>query len=128
MSVGFPASLKLNSIFGGLLASAFNVTCAYHVGSSLKGKVWRDVDVVVLLDDDDFSRIFGKFDVNGDFGARWEAVCLAFSALGREVTGLPIDFKVQPTKWANDKFPHDKDHPNENMRSAMIGGLRPRHD
>jgi hypothetical protein len=119
VSVGFPASIKLYSIFGSFLSAAFGVTCAYHVGSSLKGKGWRDVDVVVLLEDEDFERMFGKKEPDGP---KWEAFCLAFSALGRDLTGLPIDFKVQPRMWANEKFPHDKDHP-DHPRGAMIGGL-----
>jgi hypothetical protein len=120
MSVGFPASIKLYSIFGKLLADAFGVTCAYHVGSSLRNKNTRDVDVVVLLEDDDFEKTFGKREPDGP---KWEAYCLAFSELGRSVTGLNIDFKVQPREWANTKFPHDKEHPDENLRSAMVGGL-----
>jgi len=31
-------------------------------------------------------------------------LCLAFSALGKQMTGLPIDFQIQPTTWANEKF------------------------
>jgi len=107
------------SLFGKLLSDAFGVTCAYHVGSSIFEKDRRDVDVVVLLEDDDFEKMFGKREPDGP---KWEAYCLAFSSLGRDVTGLNIDFKVQPREWANAKFPHDKDHP-ENPRSAMIGGL-----
>jgi hypothetical protein len=119
MSVGFPASIKLYSIFGKLLADAFGVTCAYHVGSSLFHKNTRDVDVVVLLEDEDFEKLFGEKEPTG---AKWEAYCLAFSVLGKELTDLPIDFKVQPRLWANAKFPHDKEHP-DHPRGAMIGGL-----
>ena len=119
MSVGFPASIKLNSIFGKLLADAFGVTCAYHVGSSIFEKDRRDVDVVVLLEDADFEKMFGSKEPEG---AKWEAYCLAFSALGRDVTGLNIDFKVQPREWANAKFHHGRDNPNH-PRSAMIGSL-----
>ncbi len=119
MSVGFPASIKLYSILGKFLADAFGVDCAYHVGSSLKGKVWRDVDVVVLLEDADFEKMFGTKEPEGK---KWEAYCLAFSSLGRDVTGLNVDFKVQPREWANAKFPHTKEHP-DNPRGALIGGL-----
>jgi len=115
MSVGFPASIKLYSIFGKFLADAFGVTCAYHVGSSVRGKGWRDVDVVVLLEDKDFELMFGH---KVPEGAKWEAICLAFSALGKDLTGLPIDFKIQPVTWANDKFRSQDGH----QRSAMIGG------
>jgi hypothetical protein len=116
MSVGWPATIKLNSVFGRFLSDAFGVTCAYHVGSSLKNKIWRDVDVVVLLEDEDFERMFGTKIPDGP---KWEAFCIAFSSLGRDVTGLPIDFKVQPITWANEKFKGFEDHP----RSAMIGGF-----
>ena len=120
MSVGFPASIKLYTVFGSFLSAAFDVTCAYHVGSSLMKKGWRDVDVVVLLEDDDFEKQFGS---RTPEGAKWEAFCAAFSALGHDLTGLPIDFKVQPREWANEKFPHDKEHPDENLRSAMLGAI-----
>jgi len=116
MGVGFPASIKLYSIFGRFLSDAFDVTCAYHVGSSLRNKNTRDVDVVVLLEDEDFEKMFGRKEPDGP---KWEAYCMAFSALGKEVTGLNIDFKVQPREWANAKFPDFKDHP----RGAMIGGF-----
>jgi hypothetical protein len=66
----------------------------------------------------DFERIFGE---KTPKGAKWETYCLAFSALGHDLTGLPIDFKVQPATWANEKFPHDAEHP-DNPRSAMIEG------
>lgn len=122
MSVGFPVSIKLYGIFGPFVAAAFDVMCAYHVGSSLKGKGWRDVDVVVLLEDDDFEKQFGS---RYPEGAKWEAFCLAFSALGNDLTGLPIDFKVQPREWANAQFPHYKDKP-INPRGAMIGPFVPR--
>jgi hypothetical protein len=119
MGVGFPASIKLYSIFGRFLSDAFGVTCAYHVGSSLMNKAWRDVDVVVLLEDEDFEKLFGE---KTPTGAKWEAYCIAFSALGKDVTGLPVDFKVQPRTWANEKFTHNKEHP-DHPRGAMIGGF-----
>ena len=120
MSVGFPASIKLYSIFGQLLHDAFGVI-PYHVGSSIFEKDRRDVDVVVLLEDDDFEKMFGK---RTPEGPKWDAYCLAFSALGREVTGLNIDFKVQPREWANEKFVHNAEHL-DNPRSAMTGFWRP---
>jgi len=116
MSVGFPASIKLSSIFGQLLRDAFG-EIPYHVGSSIFQKDRRDVDVVVLLEDEDFEKMFGKREPEGP---KWEAYCLAFSALGREVTGLNIDFKVQPREWANAKYPHTAE-----PRSAMTGFWRP---
>lgn len=100
MSPGFPAQILLTQ-WGFQLRRVFG-TMPYVVGSCAKGKGWRDVDVVVMLEDDEFDRWFGPL---GDrTGAPiWEAICLSFSLWGREVTGLPIDFKVQRTADANEK-------------------------
>jgi hypothetical protein len=35
--------------------------------------------------------------------AKWVALTLAFSALGAQMTGLPIDFQIQQTTHANRK-------------------------
>ena len=48
--------------------------------------------------------------------AKWVALTLAFSELGRRMTGLPIDFQIQPRTYANTAY---KDRP----RSAL--GLVP---
>ena len=34
----------------------------YHVGSSLLGKKWRDVDVRLILDDAEWERWFGRLE------------------------------------------------------------------
>jgi len=70
----------------------------YLVGSATVSKDWRDVDVVVLLSDEGFYHWAGP---QGMRGARWQSICAAFSAWGKEITGLPIDFKFQPARWAN---------------------------
>ncbi|MFA6046341.1 MAG: hypothetical protein WC718_15260 [Phycisphaerales bacterium] len=99
-----PAELKLQA-FGAYVRAAFG-ELPYHVGSSLENKTgWRDVDVRVILDDDDWQRWgFCDPDYVGHRDEKWIALCLAFSALGREMTGLPIDFQIQPQTWANKKF------------------------
>jgi hypothetical protein len=90
--------------------------CPYHVGSSLTQKTgWRDVDVRLLLDDDEYERQGFGDPERCMTNAKWVAMCLAFSALGREITGLPIDFQIQQRTWANAKF--------EGTRSAL--GLTP---
>lgn len=103
MKPGWPAAVLLHQ-WGMQLERVFGAT-AYCVGSCAKGKKkWRDVDVVVMLEDDEFRRWFGPY---GDStGAPvWEAVCLSFSLWGQKVTGLPIDFKVQRKTSANEQ--HD---------------------
>ena len=102
MGVGMPASLKLHE-FGSKLWDAFD-EIPYQVGSSIVEKVWRDVDVRVMLDDEVYTKMFGDPERAHD-NPRWITYCLAFSALGVEMTGLPIDFQVQPRTWANATFP-----------------------
>lgn len=110
MGVGMPADLWLNE-FGSQVWSAFGKP-AYHVGSSLANKDgWRDVDVRVMLDDEAWAR-WGfspdRHTVDSHQDPKWVAVCLAFSALGKQMTGLPIDFQVQRIDDANEKYPHPR--------------------
>lgn len=110
MGVGMPATLKLNQ-FGRVVREAFGAT-AYHVGSSMRSDEWRDVDVRVILEDEEFERQIGDLTRPMCMNQRWNALCLAFSALGREMTGLPIDFQIQQMSKANEEYPSG--------RSALI--------
>jgi hypothetical protein len=104
-----PAGIWLNK-FGVIVRDYFGHV-PYHVGSSLKTKDWRDVDVRLILPDDEFDSMFGS-NRNAETNTKLAAVTLAFSALGKEMTGLPIDFQIQPQTWANEHYPHS--------RSALI--------
>lgn len=106
MGVGMPAELKLHE-FGSRVWSAFGAI-PYHVGSSLSSKQWRDVDVRLILSDEKWS-LYGFGDPDRVFSnERWVAFCLAFSALGKEMTGLPIDFQIQQESDANGKYKGDR--------------------
>lgn len=102
--VGMPAALKLDE-FASHVWAAFG-DCPYLVGSALINKRgWRDVDVRVLLPDEEYEAMrLGKPEQehNND---KWIALVLAFSALGREMTGLPIDFQIQQRTYANTRHP-----------------------
>lgn len=108
-----PASIWLHE-FGEMVSAAFDGDVAYQVGSSLTGKVWRDVDVRIILDDEKYEAMgFGKPD-DCQNNQKWCAYVAAFSELGRRMTGLPIDFQIQQMTHANEK--------NDGPRSAMIFG------
>lgn len=110
MSTGMPAGIWLNK-FGTLVEDYFGHTC-YQVGSSLRSKEWRDVDVRLLLPDDEFTERFGG--VHATYAhPKLAAIELAFSALGQKMTGLPIDFQIQPLTHANK-------HYGDQCRSALI--------
>jgi hypothetical protein len=97
-----PATLKLEQ-FGELLHDAFGEV-PYQVGSSLETTTWRDVDVRVMLDDETYAAMGFGDPVYSHHNAKWVAFTLAFSALGREMTGLPVDFQIQQTTRANEQF------------------------
>jgi hypothetical protein len=100
--IGMPQSLLLDE-FGSQLWSAFG-TPPYLVGSALFSKTWRDVDVRIILDDDEYEAMgLGKPNLTHHNG-KWVALCLAFSALGKQMTGLPIDFQIQQRTRANEEF------------------------
>jgi hypothetical protein len=104
-----PAGIWLNK-FGVIVEDYFGHT-AYHVGSSLTSKDWRDVDVRLILPDDEFVDRFGEH-ASAETNPKLAAITLAFSALGSQMTGLPIDFQIQSQSRANEKYP--------DMRSALI--------
>lgn len=115
VGIGMPHSLWLNE-FGSQVWSAFD-EIPYHVGSSLFGKQWRDVDVRVMLDDEAYKSIGFGDPKHPHQNLKWVSLCLAFSELGKRMTGLPIDFQIQQTTLANEQY--------RGPRSALgITGLR----
>lgn len=102
MGVGMPATLLLHQ-FGRVVGDAFG-DLPFHVGSSVDGKQWRDVDVRLILDDDQYAAM-GLGEPNTPYNnPKWCALCLAFSALGQQMTGLPIDFQIQQQSRANAEY------------------------
>lgn len=117
--VGMPVSMHLD-IFGKMVRAYFG-GMPYLVGSATTKKTgWRDVDIRLILDDEAFK----KLDIGepGDNAAnlRWAAICMAFSALGKEMTGLPIDFQIQQRTRANAVYGHDKDRGTERIPVGML--------
>jgi len=98
MSTGMPQGIWLNK-FGVIVEDYFGHT-AFQVGSSLKSKDWRDVDVRLILPDDEYDAMFGKARLNY-VDPKFAAITLAFSALAKEMTGLPVDFQIQRQSYAN---------------------------
>lgn len=79
----------------------------YLVGSALlqmMGKtqqVPNDIDVRVILPDDEYAA-WGLGDPTSPHSnPKWVSLVLAYSALGFQMTGLPIDFQIQQQTQAN---------------------------
>ena len=123
IGTGMPATTHLEA-FGQCLRDAFGAM-PYHVGSSIHGKTWRDVDVRIMLDDDRFDALFPGYASYRQRDAWWSLICSAISELGKQRTGLPIDFQVQRTSYANKKFPGPRNplfvgHAEEGHRPTMV--------
>ena len=98
MSTGMPQGIWLNK-FGVIVEQVFGHT-PYQVGSSLKSKDWRDVDVRLILPDDEYDAMFGRQRLNY-VDPKLAGLTLAFAALAKEMTGLPVDFQFQRQTHAN---------------------------
>jgi hypothetical protein len=102
---GMPSTLQLD-LYGELINDAWG-QIAYLVGSATQTKVgWRDVDVRLILPDEEYEAIFLHPTVAQPlrYDPTWRAHCLAWSLLGREMTGLPIDFQIQHQSVANQAY------------------------
>jgi hypothetical protein len=100
--VGMPALLRLQG-FGGRIYDAYG-HLPYLVGSAALGRDWRDVDVRLMLPDDEFDVLFPGHGKPDWADLRWALLCDAISELGRQQTGLPVDFQFQRTTEANDQY------------------------
>lgn len=109
IGVGMPAWIKLNQ-FGSEVRAFFGHT-PYLVGSAARAKEWRDVDVRLILADEEFDAIFGELTRPRCLNEKWNAACLAWTARGREITALPIDFQIDRQTEANRVYGGEMRHP-----------------
>lgn len=97
--VGSPAIFYLHE-FGRIVYRAFG-EYPLLVGSCLDGKSPRDIDVRLVVSNARWKDAFQDFH-NCYLGcSKYSAMCMAFSALGEKMTGLPIDFQIQFPGMAN---------------------------
>ena len=93
LGVGMPGWLWLNE-YGRLLRRAFG-HYPLLVGSALARKDPRDIGVRLILPDDEWPRLVGPLNECDRPDTRWAVICMAYTALGRQLTGLPIDFQLK---------------------------------
>lgn len=111
LGIGMPHWLYLRQ-FGDVVFHAFGMV-PMLVGSATVTKQWRDVDVRLILLDEEYAQLVG--DKPGSQSLKWSALCMAFSELGKRMTGLPIDFQIMQMTNANELFPHQ-------IRCALMSG------
>lgn len=99
--IGAPACFALELAMVQVNA-AFGVDASYVVGSALERQDWRDVDVRLLLDDAQFAREFPDAHLDHwEHDVKWLVVTTAIAGWLSKVTGLPVDFQIQPQTRAN---------------------------
>jgi len=113
--IGVPAVFRLELACRHIEEAYGDSFGCYIVGSSLKKPNWRDVDVVLIMRDEDFRREFPKVhDITTgvfEFDTKWLLNSITLSTWLSEHTGLPIDFKIQPQTWANERHKGKTRHP-----------------
>lgn len=102
--IGAPACFELELAMRHIM-DAFGQDDAfgcYVVGSALDRPDRRDIDVVMIMSDEGFAKLFP--DAQGssfEFDTRWLVMTVALSKWLSDLVGLPIDFKFQPQTLAN---------------------------
>ena len=108
--VGAPAIFALSEACR-TINEAFGDYGCYLVGSALERADHRDVDVRCIMKDDSFHALFPGLDTHAietgaavwELDARWVLVNVAIAERLARITGLPIDFQIQPQGWANER-------------------------
>lgn len=102
--IGAPACFALE-LACRQLVEAFDSYGCYLVGSALDRQDWRDVDVRFILSDEEFEKLFPDAGQYWEHDARWLVMTVAISAWLSSVSGLPVDFQMQPQTHANERHP-----------------------
>jgi hypothetical protein len=101
--VGAPSCFALEQACQHICDALGGYGC-YIVGSALERPDWRDVDVRFILSDEEFAALFpSAVDRCWEHDARWLLLTVAISGWLSKVTGLPIDFQIQPQTHANER-------------------------
>lgn len=102
--IGAPQMFNLNQCCRPL-TDAFGRGTIFLVGSSIKHRDFRDVDIRCILSDKEFDKMFPGIIENHQLDARWSLICSAISEWLSNRTSLPIDFQIQRRTDVNAK--HD---------------------
>lgn len=88
----------------------------YLVGSSSERADFRDVDVRVILDDDEFDRRFG-----GNLFL-WSLLCHSVSEVLTRAMEMQVDFQIQRRTEASENFGHLSRNPIGTRGRSFAGG------
>lgn len=78
------------------VVDAFPDGACYLVGSALQREDYRDIDVRLVLEDEDFYARFKKDKIDDPM---WQLFCVALSGWMSGVAKHTVDFQIQPKGW-----------------------------
>lgn len=90
-----------------IVRAAFNDRDAgvYLVGSSLRTREYRDVDIRCIMADKAYDDLFGEGSASGpQYNPLWSLMCSSISLFLSQHSGLPVDFQIQRQTEANAEF------------------------
>ena len=102
--VGVPAIFELELACQHLYRAFGNV--CYLVGSAIERPDWRDIDIVMIMDDEEFAAEFPAATAGGchwEFDPKWLIMTIAISKWLSAQCGHLVDFKFQPRTHANER-------------------------
>lgn len=108
--IGAPAGFALTQCCQ-IVNDAFGNYGCYLVGSALERPDWRDVDIRFIMPDEQFNTLFPSAHVKSamwECDPRWLLLNISISQWMRSVTGLPVDFQIQPQSFANARHPYHR--------------------
>lgn len=82
----------------------------YLVGSALKRRDYRDVDVRFIMADTEYDKLFGTT-MPAHMHPLWSLMCTSISLFLQTHTGLPVDFQIQQMTRANAENENEEHHP-----------------
>lgn len=91
-----------------IINKAFAGFGCYLVGSSLKRRDFRDVDVRFIMDDAAYDHMFRSHE--GYTNPLWSLMCTTISAWLSSQSDLPVDFQIQRMSQANADNPRADGH------------------
>lgn len=96
--------------FARMIAPAFPTSEVVVFGSVLHHKGWRDIDIAIVVTDEEYARL--STTTVDQLGGWFDITAAAYSALAREMTGLPVEVRVMGDSW-----------PMTGLRLTLAGGL-----
>jgi hypothetical protein len=116
--IGAPACFALEQCCQ-QLNDAYGSFGCYVVGSALERPDWRDVDVRYILSDEEFTKEFPDAGQHWEHDPRWLLFTVAISHWLSKMTGLPIDFQIQPQTHANERHKGTRNAVGLRIRGAV---------